>query len=106
MSERKGLTSLKKGEQIPVEGNWLILFSSEGCGPCKPCKDILEKIYSGWPGANFLLVDTTVHPRIVMSLSIRAVPTTIFVKEGIEQSTRIMGVFSKRGIEDTLKRIF
>jgi thioredoxin 1 len=70
--------------QIPQEGAIVIDFFATWCGPCKRIapvfEDLADKFY---PHIQFFKVDVDESPELVDKYSIQAMPTFLFLKNGI-----------------------
>lgn len=58
----------------------VIKFEADWCGPCKALTPVWNKIAGSTPGVDFEVVDIDKEPDMATAMSIRAVPTIVFLK--------------------------
>jgi len=73
------------------EGVVFIKITSPTCGPCRSYKTIFEQFSSENPDVKCCSIDATELPEVPYALGIRAVPTTVVMKNGMERA-RIGGI--------------
>lgn len=70
--------------EISVKGGVVIDFFATWCGPCKRIapyfEDLADKYY---PVVAFLKVDVDESPELVDKFNINAMPTFVFLKDGV-----------------------
>lgn len=70
--------------EIPKKGAVVIDFFATWCGPCKRIaplfEDLADKYY---PAITFLKVDVDESPELVEQFDVSAMPTFVFLKEGV-----------------------
>ena len=69
--------------EIPKQGYVLIDFFATWCGPCKRIAPYFEKLSEEYTGMTFLKVDVDESPEIVNEFDISAMPTFVFIKNGV-----------------------
>lgn len=81
----------------------LTKFGHQYCGPCKMIKPILEEVVKNYgEKLKFEDVDTyNTDPQILSNAQIRAVPTLILTKDGVEV-WRQVGLTDKGTIENKI----
>ncbi len=62
----------------------IVDFYSTTCVPCKMFSRILEDLTLDYPFLNIVKVNITDYPKIGQENQIEAVPTVLFVKDGVE----------------------
>lgn len=66
-------------ESIIENGNYLVDFYAEWCGPCKMLTPVLEEVSDK---INIVKVDIDKLPKLTEEYRIMSVPTLIFFKDG------------------------
>ncbi len=66
-------------ESIIENGNYLVDFYAEWCGPCKMLTPVLEEVSDK---INIVKVDIDKFPKLTENYRIMSVPTLIFFKNG------------------------
>lgn len=79
-------------------------YSATFCGPCKMFKPIFEQFISNHPEITSKVVIVDEEPPENNLHQVKAVPTVVFVKDGIEQ-IRFSGTKSKEYLEQLLEDI-
>lgn len=64
--------------------NKIIKFSAPWCGPCKAIKPLWEKVKKENPSIQFEMVDIDEDEAAVITHQIGSIPTTIYIKNGVE----------------------
>lgn len=82
------------------EGNVIVDFFANWCGPCKMMMPVLDDIEKT-ENIKVIKINVDENPEITSEFNIRSVPTFFFYKEGNEVA-RTVGTFNKA----TLKTIF
>lgn len=78
----------------------VVVFTAPWCGPCKSYKPRLEAWCKG-KGIPLGVVDASVSKDLVLQAGVRAVPTTLFVNEGVIGAVRLTGAVVESNL-DTL----
>ena len=73
----------------------ILYFSAGWCQPCKTFKPQMESLKS--EGLPIQFLDVEQNPELSQQYSIRNVPTTVFLNNGIE-TNRVIGVKTKQEI--------
>lgn len=68
---------------IPTSGAVIIDFFATWCGPCKKIAPAFEKLAEVYPSIVFLKVDVDESPELVDTYEIQAMPTFVFLKDGV-----------------------
>lgn len=86
---------------IPSSGIVVVKFGAVWCGPCKKMEPILEKLEGEFPDITFLSVDVDELPELAKQYKVKAVPTTILLKDG-QEANKVVGL----SLIDPLRKIF
>lgn len=70
--------------ELIQEGFVIVDFFSTTCVPCKMFSRILEDLTLDYPFINVVKVNITDYPKLGLENEIEAVPTVLFVKDGVE----------------------
>ena len=70
-------------DEIPMTGSVVIDFFATWCGPCKKIAPAFEKLAEVYPSIVFLKVDVDESAELVDKYGISAMPTFVFLKEGV-----------------------
>lgn len=85
-------------KKILSEGNYLVDFYAQWCGPCKMIAPILESLEE----VNVIKVDVDEHQNLANEYGVMSIPTLIYFKNGIETSKEI-GFRNKEQILEMIK---
>ena len=69
--------------EIPLKGSVVIDFFATWCGPCKKIAPAFEKLAEVYPSIAFLKVDVDESGELVDRYEVQAMPTFIFMKDGV-----------------------
>jgi thioredoxin 1 len=69
--------------EIPVKGSVVIDFYANWCGPCKRIAPVYEKLADAYKKITFLKVDVDESGELVEKFGIQAMPTFVFLKDGM-----------------------
>jgi thioredoxin len=93
-------------DAIAMNGNWVIDFWAEWCGPCKMMAPQFEAAAKELKGkVNFGKVDVDAESDLAGRFEIMSIPTLLFFKDG-EQVNRYSGAMPKDEIELMVKESF
>lgn len=70
--------------ELIQEGFVIVDFFSTTCVPCKMFSRILEDLTLDYPFINVVKVNITDYPKLGLENEIEAIPTVLFVKDGVE----------------------
>jgi thioredoxin 1 len=74
---------IEDATEIPSTGSVIIDFFAIWCGPCKKIAPAFEKLAEVYPSIAFLKVDVDESPGLVDKYDIQAMPTFVFLKDGV-----------------------
>ena len=80
------------------DGNVLVDFYAEWCGPCKIMGEILESV-----DGNIVKVNTDTFPHLAQKFGIMSIPTLILFKDGSE-ADKLIGLRSKNDIIEFINK--
>lgn len=69
--------------EIPMKGSVVIDFFATWCGPCKKIAPAFEKLAEVYQQIAFLKVDVDESAELVDKFEVQAMPTFIFMKDGV-----------------------
>ena len=76
------VTSITSLEEIPKNGNVVIDFYEDWCGPCKKLSPEFEKLSTEYDSITFLKVNTDEAEELAKHYDVSALPTIIYIKNG------------------------
>ncbi len=85
---------------IIQNGDYLVDFYADWCGPCKMLGSVLEQLEN----VNIIKVNTDTHPALSQEFGVMSIPTLVFFKDGKEARKEI-GFKSKEEIEKILSEL-
>ena len=94
----KYLKSEEEFLDLTSNGNVLVDFYADWCGPCKIMGEILESV-----DGNIVKVNTDTFPRLAQKFGIMSIPTLILFKDGSE-ADKLIGLQSKNDIIEFINK--
>lgn len=88
-----------------ANGNFVVDFYADWCGPCKMMTPILEELNSEMEDVEFVKVDTSESTVTPTKFGIRSIPTLVFIKNGVEIE-RLVGAMPKPALKDVVEKVF
>ena len=85
-------------KEVIKEGNYIVDFYADWCGPCQMMEPILEEL----EGIDIIKVDIEEFENEAIENGVMSIPTLIFFKDG-KEVTRKIGFKSKEDIEEVIK---
>jgi len=67
----------------------VIKFEADWCGPCKALTPVWNTIAGSTPGVDFEVVDIDKKPDMATAMSIKSIPTLVFLKDGMVIDTMV-----------------
>lgn len=81
----------------------VVKFEAEWCAPCRMLKPVFEKVKAANPDVEFETVDIDNNPEKAQAMSVSAVPTIAFVKDGAVVDA-LIGLQKEQVILDTINK--
>lgn len=94
----KHLKSEEEFLDLTSNGNVLVDFYADWCGPCKIMGEILESV-----DGNIVKVNTDAFPRLAQKFGVMSIPTLILFKDGSEVD-KLIGLQSKNDIIEFINK--
>jgi len=88
-----------------AEGNVLVDFYADWCGPCQMVTPILEQLDEEVDNVKIVKVDVDASATVAMKFAIRSIPTLVFLKDGKELD-RISGAPPKQLLTQKFSELF
>jgi len=88
-------------DELIKEGNYLVDFYAEWCGPCKMLGPILEEIEDK---INIIKVDIDKFQELTLKYRIMSVPTLIFFKDG-EKAEEVVGFHDEEELLEIIEKL-
>lgn len=87
------------------QGNSMVDFFADWCGPCQMMEPIFEKISKEPSDVNFFRVDVDNNKEIAGIYAVRSIPTLVFIKDGKEVD-RHLGLLNEDALKEKIKEVF
>lgn len=87
------------------QGNVIVDFWAEWCGPCKTQGPIFSEAEKENPSVTFGKVNIDEHNELAAQNGVRSIPTLMFFKDG-EVVFSHSGVMTKEAINEKVKELF
>ena len=103
----KGVLELNEEnfDEFISEGNCVVDFWAEWCGPCKMLKPIIEEVAKKEKKIKFGKIDVDTQSELAQKFEIMGIPTLIFFKNG-KDIDRTSGFMEKEELEEKLEDTF
>jgi thioredoxin 1 len=75
---------------IPKEGNVIVDFYADWCGPCKRISPYFEELKEQFPNVLFLKCNIDENQELARTLNIQSIPAFILFVDGVEKD-RLVG---------------
>lgn len=83
------------------EGNHLVDFYAEWCGPCRMLAPILEQLDDK---INIIKIDVDKHEDLAREYGVMSIPTIIFFKDGVKKE-ELIGFRTKEELEEYIDKL-
>lgn len=103
-TEIKHLTS-ENYDDVTSEGNVIVDFWAEWCGPCKQLAPIFKDVSEELDDYTFAKVDVEANQDLAGSVGVRGIPSLLFFQDG-EEIGRHRGVLPKEALEKKIRSTF
>ncbi|MBR0462283.1 MAG: thioredoxin [Erysipelotrichaceae bacterium] len=97
--DREEFNELKK------EGNLVVDFYADWCGPCKMLGPVMETVAEDYPEVTFVKVNVDEEPELAESYGIMSIPSVFFLKDG-EIVKQFLGLQQERNIREMLDEAY
>ena len=85
------------------QGNVVVDFYADWCGPCKTMSSVIGQIAPQYPNVTFLKINTDTFPGIASG--IRSIPTVVFYKNG-QQVYRQSSALNQQSLVSLLQKFY
>ncbi len=85
------------------QGNVVVDFYADWCGPCKTMSSVIGQIAPRYPHITFLKINTDTFPRIASG--IRSIPTVVLYKNG-QEVYRQSGALDQKSLTSLLQKFY
>ncbi len=92
-----------KFNSLIQQGNVIVDFYADWCGPCKTMASVIDQLSPRYPNVTFLKVNTDLFPDI--SSNIRSIPTVVFYKNG-KQVHRQSGALTQQALTSLIQKLY
>lgn len=92
-------------QSLISQGFVIVDFYSTTCVPCKMFSRILEDLTDDYPFLNIVKVNVTDHPKLGTDNQIEAVPTVIFIKDGVELE-KVVGLMEEEEVIEKISQYY
>lgn len=90
-------------QELIAEGNVVVDFWAEWCGPCKSIAPILEELDNDNPDLKIVKLNIDEHPNASSEHGIRSIPTMLFFKDG-ELKETVVGAVTKTTLQEAAQK--
>lgn len=101
------IINTSKYREVIQGGNVLVVLGSTWCKDCVKIEPFIKEFKESYAGkVEIYKIDTRNEEDLSSELNIRAIPTLIFYKDGVEVGTRLVEPQSKELIEEAIQTNF
>src|SRR3989344_4143805 len=101
----KNIKSEKEFNSLIKDGNVLVDFYADWCGPCKILSPLIEKVSKDYDTVTFAKVDVDSNQELSQRFQIMSIPTVIFFKNG-KQVERFSGAIPEDDLREKIDEVF
>lgn len=91
--------------ELKNNGNLVVDFFADWCGPCKMLGPIMEKVAEEYPDVTFVKVNVDDEQDLAVSYGVMSIPSVFFLKDG-EVVDQFLGLQQENSIKDKLNRAY
>jgi len=99
------LTSEAEFNQLIAQGNVVVDFFAEWCGPCKQLSPVIDQIAQENSNITFIKVNVDNFSSLSSKYNVKGIPTLIFFKNG-QKVDKSSGAQSKSSLQSKLNGLF
>lgn len=99
------LSSDAQFSQLIAQGNVLVDFYAEWCGPCKQLSPVVDQLAQENKHITFVKVNIDKFPAISGQYGVKSIPTLVFFKDG-KKSETLRGGQSKKDLQNKLNSVY
>ncbi len=92
-------------QEMIKEGCVIVDFFTTTCVPCRMFAGVLENIADDYPSVKIVKADISQNQLLGMENDIAAVPTVLFMRDGIELE-KVVGLMSEDEVADKIQKYF
>lgn len=101
------IINTSKYREVIKSGNVLVVLGSTWCKDCVKIEPFIKEFKESYAGrVEIYKIDTRNEEDLSSELNIRAIPTLIFYRDGVEVGTRLVEPQSKELIEEAIQTNF
>lgn len=89
--------------QLKNQGNLVVDFFADWCGPCKMLGPIMEKVSEEYNDVNFVKINVDDEQDLAVEYGIMSIPAVFFLKDG-NVVDQFLGLQQERFIKDKLDK--
>ena len=91
--------------ELKKEGNLVVDFFADWCGPCKMLGPVMETVAEAYPEVTFVKVNVDDEPELAESYGIMSIPSVFMLKDG-EVVKQFLGVQQEAAIRQMLDEAY
>lgn len=99
------ILSKEEFNNIRNNGNVVVDFYADWCGPCKMLGPVLEGISENYPNVNFVKVNVDDNEELAAEFGIMSIPAVFMLKDG-KTVNKFVGSLPERSIIEKLDESF
>jgi len=95
----KTLSKESDFEKTIANGNWLVDFYADWCGPCRMLLPVLEKLATKY---DILEINTDSFPNLAAQFGVMSIPNLLYFEDG-KLKRQMVGYHTKDELEEFMK---